>query len=283
MRQLNGIFSDYDSDSEASRLSRNSGPGQPVALSEEMQFVLGRAIDLSRATDGAFDVTVGPTVKLWRKARRRMRLPNAKELAVAQQLVGFQSVRLNPGERTGELLKTGMKLDFGGIVQGYAADQALAVMRQYGIKRALIDASGDIVSGDPPPDRKHWIIGIGALTRPSERPARYIGLKNAAVATSGDAYQGVDINGVRYSHIVDPKTGIGLTKRSSVTVIAADGITVDGLSTAISVMGPARGMQLIENTPGAEALCVDLSEGRMREFRSPHFVDYEIKISAADR
>ncbi|MEX2288509.1 MAG: FAD:protein FMN transferase [Planctomycetaceae bacterium] len=277
VKQLNAIFSDYDPDSETSQFCRRSGPGKPVALGSEMQHVLTRAIAVSQASEGAFDVTVGPVVKLWRKARRKQRLPDASELAAARQLVGYQLVRIDAAAGTGELLKPGMQLDFGGIVQGYAADEALAVLRRHSIKRALIDASGDVVAGDPPPGRNGWTIGIGALTKPDEPPTHFLSLKNAAVATSGDAYQALEIDGVRYSHIVDPKTGVGLTRRSSVTVVAADGITVDGLSTAVSVLGPERGLQLIERTKGADALCVELHDGKPREFRSRNFGAYEVQ------
>ena len=275
IKQLNRIFSDYAPDSELMQFCRISGPEKPVEVSSELYFVLSRSLALSRQSGGAFDVSVGPVVKLWRKARRRKRLPNPEALAVARRLMGFQSIRLNAKAGTVQLMKPGMRLDFGGIAKGYAADEALRILRTHGITRALIDGGGDIVVGDAPPGKAGWRIGIAALAKPDAEPNRFLLLKNAAVATSGDAYQAVTIDGTRYSHIVDPKTGLGLTRSSSVTVVAADGITADSLASAVSVLGPQRGLKLIESTKAASALIVELKDGRLQTTTSACFAKHE--------
>lgn len=255
IRQLNGILSDYDPESELRRLCDSGGEGKAVGVGEELWYVLTRAQDLSERSGGAFDVTVGPVVRLWRRARRRHEMPSAERLEAARELVGYGLVRLDPKQLAVELAKPGMRLDLGGIAKGYAADEALAVLRERGVGRALIDAGGDIRLGDPPPDKRGWLIGMAPLERDA-RPSRYLWLSKVAIATSGDTWQYVEIGGRRYSHLVDPRTGLGLTDHSSVTVIAPDCITADSLASAASVLGPKRGLKLIDDTPDAAALIV---------------------------
>ncbi|MGH7200050.1 MAG: FAD:protein FMN transferase [Planctomycetaceae bacterium] len=277
IEELDDLLSDYDPDSELSRLSRSSEHGRPVEVSEELLFVLSRAVELSKRSNGAFDVTVGPVVKLWRTARRTKRMPMETDLKEALQRVGWRHVQIDRDAGTVALIKPGMQLDLGGIAVGYAADEALRVLKEHGITRALVDGSGDISVSDPPPGRDGWRIGIAALTEPDARPTRFVQLKNAAISTSGDAFQHVEIDGVRYSHIVDPKTGLGLTTRSSVTVIAADGLTADSLASAVSVLGPERGLELIEKTPGAAALFVQLKDGKPQVLESQRLSKFEIE------
>ncbi len=262
IKVLDSIMSDYDSTSELMRLSKSSGSRQALRISPELQYVLCRSIDLSQRTNGAFDVTVGPYVRLWRRARRQKRLPDSDRLAEAEESVGWRLLHLHSGNCTVSLAKPNMRLDLGGIAKGYAADQALDVIRRNGISRAMIDASGDIVMGAPPPGRPGWQIGIAPLESPDSSPSRMLSLHNCAVATSGDAFQYVEIDGVRYSHLVDPATGIGLTGRSSVTVVATDGITADSLASAVSVLGPERGLEFIERHCDAETLIVVADKNR---------------------
>ncbi len=245
---LNAIMSDYDNTSELMRLCAQAG-GPPVPVSAELFFVLSKAQEVSRQSGGAFDVTVGPVVKLWRLARKRHKLPDPDKLAAARALVGWQNVRLDQAKRTVQLLKTGMQLDLGGIAKGYAADEALAVLQKHGIDRALVAAGGDIAVSGPPPETDGWKIAIATL--PGEKdPGRLI-LHHAAVSTSGDAEQFVEIDGKRYSHIIDPRTGIGLLGRMSVTVVARRGIDADSLTKVVAVLGPEKGIPLVESCQGA--------------------------------
>jgi thiamine biosynthesis lipoprotein len=242
---FDGIMSDYRPASELMQLCRKAG-GDPVAVSEELFFVLSRGQEVSRLSDGAFDVTVGPVVKLWRRARRTERLPDPDDLKKALALVGYEKMRLDAKARTVQLLVPGMQLDLGGIAKGYTADEALKVLEQHGIKRALVAAGGDIAVSGPPPAADGWSIGIAPLEDPDSKPSRYLVLKDAAVSTSGDAEQYVEIDGVRYSHIVDPKTGIGLVGRRSATVVARRGIMADSLTKTVIVPGPERGLAIID-------------------------------------
>ena len=168
----------------------------------------------------------------------------------------------------------GMLLDLGGIAKGYAADAALAVLRQHGITRALVAAGGDIAVGDAPPDAVGWKVGIAPLKNADAPPTHYLLLKNAGVSTAGDSEQFVEIAGRRYSHIIDTKTGLGLVGRRSVTVIAPNATTSDGLDTAICVMGVERGLKLIESRAELAALLVFENNGVIETTESKRFARY---------
>jgi thiamine biosynthesis lipoprotein len=207
---------------------------------------LAAARQLAEETGGAFDVTLGPVTQLWRQARRQHRLPDPDALAEALQRSGYRKLHLDAAAQTVTLDQAGMRLDLGGIGKGFAADAALAVLAGLGIPRALVAASGDLAIGDPPPGRNGWTVGIDAPNAPVEGFARVLELANAAVSTSGDSSQNLDIGGVKYSHIVDPATGMGLTLPVAVAVVARRGIDADSWSTALSVLGPERGIALID-------------------------------------
>lgn len=268
---LNKTLSDYDPQSELSRLSATAGSGAKAKVGDDLWLVLERSQRLAADTDGAFDVTVGPMVKAWRSARRTKTFPSDERLAKARAAVGYRHLQLNAEHRTAQLLVPDMLLDLGGIAMGYAADEALAVIKRHGIGSAMVDASGDIVCGDAPPGKRGWKIGIAPLTESNGPPSRYVWLVNGALTTSGDAFQYVAIDGKRYSHIVDPHTGLGLTTRSSVTVTARDCLTADSLATAVSVLGPERGLELIKRNAGAEALIVRIENDQVKTYSSPKF------------
>src|SRR5438874_373743 len=248
--ELEQICTDYRKSSELMQLCAKAG-GPPVRVSDELFFVIQKAVEKSRFTNGAFDITVGPYVALWREARKTGKRPAIEEIEKARGLVGYEKIILDPANQTVRLTVPGMKLDLGAIAKGYAGDCALAVLRTYGINSALFEAGGNIVVSDAPPNSYGWVIEV-ANDRPSSK-SRKIFVKNSAVSTSGDTEQHVEIEGKRYSHIVDPKTGIGLTNRNYVTVVAKDGITSDGLSTAACVMGPEEFGSVLPRYPGTKA------------------------------
>jgi thiamine biosynthesis lipoprotein len=255
IEELNAIMSDYKADSELMKLCQHAG-GDPVPVGEDLFKVLQASQEVARLSDGAFDVSISPVVRLWRKARRTKKMPDAQEIKKALELVDYRKIRLTPKGRTVQLLLYGMLLDLGGIAKGYAADAALEVLRRHGITRALVAAGGDIAVGDPPEGADGWKIGIAPLKDPQGPPRYQLLLRNMAVSTAGDSHQHVEIDGKRYSHIVDPKTGIGLVGPRSVTVIAPKGVLADGLDTAICVMGPQRGLKLIESLDNVAGIMV---------------------------
>lgn len=253
IRQLNDVLSDYEFDSELSRLSRSAGLGEAVPLSPDLLKVLTASQAMAQLSDGAFDITVGPAVSLWRKARRERRLPEAARLETARKAMGWQFLELDAARRTALLRQPGMRLDLGGIAKGYALDEALKTLASHGVRSALVSGGGDMVVSAPPPGKPGWRIELAPLDVTNAPPARFVLLHHVALATSGDLFQRLEIDGRRYSHIVDPRTGIGLTDHSLVSVIAPDGMTADALSTAVSVLGPQRGTELIESMPDTAA------------------------------
>jgi thiamine biosynthesis lipoprotein len=258
--RLNAILSDYDPESELMRLCAQAG-GEPVPVSEDLYRVLERAVEVARATGGAFDPTMGPVVRLWRRARRQRRLPDERDLAEARRLVDWKLVELDPEQRTVRLGRAGMRLDLGGIAKGYAAAEALKVLEAQGIRRALVAAAGDIALGEPPPEASGWRIAVATPDAESGVGPTLV-LSGCSVSTSGDAEQFVEIGGVRYSHIVDPRTGIGVQGRSSATVVGDEGARVDAVATALSVLGPEEGIRVADQLGLAARVVVVEDSGR---------------------
>ncbi|MCS7272585.1 MAG: FAD:protein FMN transferase [Fimbriimonadales bacterium] len=227
-------LSDYRLDSELNLLCQRA-VGQWVRVSPELFYVLWRAQKLAHQTGGVFDVTVGPLVRLWREARRTGKLPDAATLEAAKARSGYQLLELNRARRAVRLRVAGMQLDLGGIAKGFACDEALRVLRRYGIRHALIQMGGDIVAGEAPPGEAGWKIALAPAT--PEDTTEYALLRNGALSTSGSTEQYAEIEGRRYAHIIDPRTGLGLTRLVLARVCARDGITADSLATAAAVLG----------------------------------------------
>ena len=254
VRQLNAVMSDYTSDSEVRRLCDGDHRQRPVLISSDLYRVLAESVSLWKDTDGAFDVTVGPLTKLWRRARRRGEMPPLDQLTTALSAVGSDGILLDPCSYRVQLTRPGIRIDLGGIAKGYAADEALKVLRDHGFPQSLVDASGDLVVGAPPPAATGWRVVIEQLTEPDSpeisqphRKRDVVLLANQAIATSGSTVQFAEIDGRHYSHIVDPGTGLGLQTHSMVTVIAPTGIQADSLASAVSVLGAEAGIRFIEN------------------------------------
>lgn len=244
--QLDATLSDYKPASELSRITQTAVQ-TPKPISDDLFQVLAKGQLLSQQTNGAFDLTVGPLTHLWRQSRRAHTLPESNVLAEALARSGYQKMHLDPAAHTVSFDVSGMQLDVGGIAKGFAADEALKVIEHLGIKSALVAASGDLSFSDAPPGEKGWKVAIDALPKP-------LLLSNAAISTSGSAEQNFTVNGVLYSHILNAKTGLGLTTNITTTVIAPRGIDADGLATTLNILGPEEGLAFIEKQPGASAV-----------------------------
>lgn len=275
--ELDAIMSDYRPASELMRLCKLSG-GKPVPVSADLFAVLAQAQDVAKRSDGAFDVTVGPLTRLWRRSKRTGELPQPDELKRAMERVGYAKMKLDPQTRAVQLNQTGMQLDLGGIAKGYAADAALEVLKKQGINRALVAAGGDIAVSGPPPDAEGWTVAIQPLKK-GDKPERPLLLRDAAVSTSGDLEQFAEIAGKRYSHILDPKTGLGLTGRMSVTVVAKNGATADPWTKVIAVLGPERGLPLLEAMDGTAVYGLRLTEKGPEKFESKRFKEIPRKMN----
>lgn len=264
---LNRIMSDYLPDSELNRLSQTGGTRTWVSLSPALWDILHKGQALAKETDGAFDITVGPVVQLWRQARRYRKLPEPTHLAIARQAVGHDLLKFKKRKRQVRLKAQNMRLDLGGIAKGYAVDCAMEVLKSHGISAALIDGGGDLLCSDPPPGRSSWRVSV----KDEEGDDLTLELRQAAVATSGDLYQFIEVAGVRYSHIVNPRTGLGLTDQSQVTVIAPRGWLADALASAISVMGPEGGMELVQQYEGVYVRLFRNEAQEVVQYESPGF------------
>jgi thiamine biosynthesis lipoprotein len=254
--RLETILSDYDPTSELSRLSATAPAAEPVAVGDDLWRVLERSAEIRDATGGAFDITVGPLTTLWRRSRRSGRRPPPDKLAAARAAVGPETLVLDPASRTARLVRTGMRLDAGGIGRGDAIDRGMEVLATHGIGAAMIDCSGDVAVSGPPPGTAGWRIavrpfGTGSPVAPDDQDTLI--LVHAAVTTSGDAYQFVEIDGDRYGHIVDPRTGLGVRDGPAVTVVAPRATTADALATALCVLPLEEGLAILERFPGCAA------------------------------
>ena len=249
---LDSILSDYREDSELMAVTR-AAIGHPVRVSDDLLTVLRASQDLAEATGGAFDVTQGPVVRLWREARKRGQPPGPAALAEAAGRSGFRKLHVDAANRTVTLDTPRMALDVGAIGKGYAASEALRVLSARGVRRALVAVSGDLAFSEAPPGEKGWRIQVYSGPPQNVVPS-ILELTNGAVSTSGPDEQHLDANGRRYSHVIDPASGVGLVEDITVTVIAPHGLEADGLDTAVSVLGTERGLALIESRPGTAAL-----------------------------
>ena len=261
IRKVDDLMSDYKSDSEISQVNSKAGD-KAVRLSESTYEVLQRSIEFSEMTAGAFDITVGPLVALFREAKESKVAPSEQQIALARSKVGFEKLKLDSENKTVQFSENGMLLDLGGIAKGYAIDKAIAAAQRCGATGAMVDIGGDVrCFGLPPEGKDHWLIGLqdpNSAIEGIEGGGLLLVLKitNAAVATSGDYQQFVLIEGKRYSHIMDRRTGTNAEGLSSVTIIANNATDADALATSVSVMGAEKGLALIEKLPGTEAIII---------------------------
>ncbi|MBD0777239.1 FAD:protein FMN transferase [Maribacter sp. ANRC-HE7] len=232
--ELNAILSDYLVNSELNLLC-DKKPGT-YEVSDDLYRVLKKADSISKCTEGAFDVTVGPVIALWRKARRTKKLPVHAALAKAKQRVGYNLLQLTPPNKV-RLTVEGMRLDLGGIGKGFAADEVIQILESNGIYSGLIDMGGDIRVSGPPPEREHWVLGFSYVDRQGAECFQKIRLKDGAVATSGNLYQFVEIDGIKFSHIINPKSGLALKDGIQVTTISRYAAEADAFASAFSVIG----------------------------------------------
>jgi FAD:protein FMN transferase len=274
---LNQIFSDYLENSEINTLCKTAKPLDWQPISADLQHLLNLSKTAFEASDGAFDVTIAPVIKLWRKARKDKQLPNEAVLKIALSKVGFKHLELDKSSKM-RFYTEGVSLDFGGIVKGFAAQEVVNILTNNGFPTCLVDAGGDLAMGLPPPskDTTHsgWRIGVSVPNSENELISAFLYLKNQAVATSGDLYQSVEINGKTYSHIVNPKTGLGLTHRRNVTVIAPDGAQADWLATACSVLSIKKALKLVKKYQNVGILILENRKDKIKHWQSSEMSKY---------
>ncbi len=271
---LNAIFSDYAETSEISVLTKNYKKGEWLNVSPELLKILKISRKAAQESDGAYDITVGNIVKQWRRVRKEKRLPHADSLKTALAKTGFQYLEIHEKEPKIRFHTEGVLLDFGGIIKGYAAQEVVRILTETGFPSCLADAGGDIAFGNHPPNGERWSIGVSMPYAENQLYDRLFSFENHAVATSGDMYNFVEIDSLRYSHIVNPKTGMGVTHQRNVTVFAQDGATADWLATACSVLTPDEALKLIKNYPEAALLIVEKQSEKIKMWQSDGLYRY---------
>nr|WP_281273117.1 FAD:protein FMN transferase [Desulfosoma caldarium] len=252
MARLEAMMSVFREDSELSRVNREASR-HPVTVSPELYRVIELSLHISQITQGAFDITVGPLMNLWPFDKNEKKLPSSQAIQEALSRVGYHHVVLSSKDRSVFFSVPGMVLDLGGIAKGFAIDQAVNVLKGRGIAAALVNAGGDILAYGTKPDGQPWRVGL-QHPRNSQDLLTVLTMSDQAMVTSGDYERYFLVDGKRYSHIVDPRSGFTARATASVTVMADSAAFADGLATGILVLGPEDGMAVVESLPGVHAL-----------------------------
>jgi thiamine biosynthesis lipoprotein len=257
MNRIDRVMSPYKPESELSAINRDA-PRRQMRISQEMFDLIKRSIEFSKMSDGAFDITFSSVGYLY--DYRKGKKPTDDEIIEALPGINYRHLVLDPVARTIRFASWGVRIDLGGIAKGYAVDRCIAILKARGVKEALVSAGGDSrVLGDK--HGKPWMIGIRD-PRNKDGLVAVIPLKDAAISTSGDYERYFERDGVRHHHIINPKTGKSAWGVRSVTVVGPDSITNEGLTKSVFIMGPERGLKLIESMAGIDAVVVD-DQGRI--------------------
>lgn len=256
IKRIEDKLTTFNEGSETSLINRNAGIA-PVQVSAETFSIIERSIRISRITQGAFDISYGSVdKKLWNFDTQMKALPDIKTAKKMVRLVNYRNI-LTDSQHCSVLLKEkGMRIGFGGIGKGYAAERARYIMKEMGVESGLVNASGDLTAWGMQPDGKPWTIGI-ADPNDSHTLCSYFNITDMAVATSGNYEKFAMINGKRYSHTIDPRTGLPVTGIKSVTIITPNAELADAMATPVMVMGIRAGMDMINQLKDMEAIVID--------------------------
>jgi thiamine biosynthesis lipoprotein len=269
--EMNNIFSDYMADSEVGEFNRCE-PNEPQRASSHLIDLLKSSKKISLRTQGNFDPTCGSLSRLWRLSRRTNKLPSPKKLEAAKAACGFSNLKIENSSALITKLNPDTRLDFGGIAKGYTADKMLELLKNKGLSSSSISAGGDIVLGDPPPGKDGWRVQIIPYRNKNRKPTT-IKISNAAVSTSGNTEQAITINGQRYSHILNPISGLGLIHENAATVIAPSGTYSDPLATALCIMGK-RAIEIINESSHTEAILFLKKDQITKQISSAEFTKF---------
>ncbi|MEG6611542.1 FAD:protein FMN transferase [Pseudoclostridium thermosuccinogenes] len=247
---------DADKQSEIDKLNDMAGVGE-VKLSRDSISVLGKAIEYAELSEGAFDVTIGPLANAWGIFTDNPRVPSKDEIDKLKSLVNYRDISINNADSSAYLARKGQIVDLGGIAKGYAGDVAVEILKAKGVKSALINLGGNVVALGSKPDGNPWSIGIQNPRAPTGEYIGIVKVRDKAVVSSGDYERFFEKDGVRYHHILDPRTGYPADSGLIATTIVADSSTdADALSTSVFVLGLEKGMQLVERLDGVDAIFI---------------------------
>ncbi len=255
--RIEKVISSWDPNSETSQINKNAGI-QPVKVSKELYNLIERALAISKLTNGAFDISYASMDKIWKFDGSMKKMPSEDDIKSSVAKVGYQNIILDKEHQTVFLKLKGMKIGFGAIGKGYAADRAKKLLINKGVKAGIINASGDLNTWGKQANGEDWMV---AITNPlnKKKAFSWLPVYNSAVVTSGNYEKFVRFNGVRYSHIIDPRTGYPSTGIISVTIFTSKAELADAISTSIFVMGVETGLDFINQLKGVECIIVDES------------------------
>src|SRR5487761_2059692 len=256
IQRIEKLLTTFNEGSETSLINRYAGLS-PVTVSPETFALIERSIRISRVTQGSFDITYGSIDKrLWNFDTQMKSLPDKETAKRMVRLINYRNIILDDENSSVFLKEKGMRIGFGGIGKGYAAERARYVMKTMGVESGIVNASGDLTTWGLQPDGTPWTIGI-ANPDASNEPISYINVTDLAVATSGNYEKFVMINGKKYSHTIDPRTGLPVTGIKSVTIITLNAEIADAMATPVMIMGIKAGMDLINQMKDIEAVVID--------------------------
>ena len=256
IRRIEKVLTTFKDDSETALINNNAGV-QPVKVSEEVFRLIERSKRISHITQGAFDISYGSIDKrLWNFDKTMTSLPDPKLAKQMVRLINYRNIILDHEHQTVFLKEKGMRIGFGGIGKGYAAEMAKAVMQNAGVTSGVVNASGDLAAWGHQPNGKPWTIGI-VHPDAADMPFSYMSVTNMAVATSGNYEKFVMIDGKKYSHTINPKTGLPVRGIKSVTIISPNAELCDALATPVTIMGVTAGMHLINQLKDIECVIID--------------------------
>ena len=263
IERIEDLLSRFKTKSDISRINADAYI-RMTKVSPETISLLEKSIVFSQLSDGAFDITVYPLMELWGlNGKSIQRIPTANQLAEALDKVGYQHIDIIKQEQSVFLGRAAMSLDLGGIAKGYAVDGAIAILKQEGIQNALVNAGGDIFCLGKRSPTENWTVGV-QYPRKVNSILTALEIKNRAVATSGDYQKYIEIEGRRYCHIINARSGYPCTEApSSVTVLAQDCLTADALATAVFVLGPEEGIDLVNQLENTEAIMASVREEKL--------------------
>lgn len=255
IERIERLISSWDANSQTAEINRQAGI-KPVKVAKELYDLIARSIEISKITQGAFDISYAALDPVWFFDGRMKAVPSESERLKSVQNIGFKYLVLNAKEQTVYLPKKGMKIGFGAIGKGYAADATKKLMKSLGVSSGIINASGDLTSWGKKPDGTDWQVGISNPENPA-KVFSWFPVRDAAVATSGNYEKYVILEGKQYSHIMDPRTGMPVSGIKSVTVFAPKAELADAFATAVFIMGIDTGIDTISQLPGMSCIIVD--------------------------
>ncbi len=274
--EINLALSDYSEQSETWQLNAGQPDGW-VTVGPDLLKTLLISRQVADATNGAFDPAIGNIVQLWRRARRRQELPSAEALSEARSNGGIGSIAIDTARSRIKLEVKGVRLDFGGIGKGYAMDEALKVLQENGMRRAIVSASSSIAVGAPPADKPVWEFTLSNGPAGEQGLSETISCNNCFIASSGDLYQYMELDGQRYSHIIDPSTGMALTNGAFSIVTAPSATLADAYATAFCVMDRQQVIDFVKAHPGVEAKVWKMEGGKVRSWESARFENLQTR------